>query len=169
MLRQGIIVLKAERGNPRKTSSTACMELISNPTAWRCILNNICTNRCFSTIQIYKHQQLKAIFNYNSQYVTPGMSLVVVGKRVYNNNNNNNNNNNSNKLQLGCHPVAVVILHVHKYEKKKVTRKLKSGGLHEKHVVATWKRGNHPSIRLQTQGNQEKPVSRWPVTGPSGY
>jgi len=29
---------------------------------------------------------------------------------------NNNNNNNNNKLQLGCHPVAVVILHVHKYE-----------------------------------------------------
>jgi hypothetical protein len=32
--------------------------------------------------------------------------------------------------------------------KKKVTRKLKSGGLHEKHVVATWKLGNHLSIRL---------------------
>ena len=31
---------------------------------------------------------------------------------------------------------------------KKVTRKLKSGGLHEKHVVATWKLGNHLSIRL---------------------
>jgi hypothetical protein len=29
---------------------------------------------------------------------------------------NNNNNNNNNKLQLGYHPVAVVILHVHKYE-----------------------------------------------------
>ena len=128
MLRQGIIVLKAERGNPRKTSSTACMELISNPTAWRCILNNICTNRCFSTIQIYKHQQLKAIFNYNSQYVTPGMSLVVVGKRVYNNNNNNNNNNNSNKLQLGCHPVAVVILHVHKYEEEKKVENLNPEG-----------------------------------------
>ena len=28
--------------------------------------------------------------------------------------NNNNNNNNNNKLQLGCHPVAVVILHVYK-------------------------------------------------------
>ena len=27
------------------------------------------------------------------------------------------NNNNNNKLQLGYHPVAVVILHVHKYEK----------------------------------------------------
>jgi hypothetical protein len=26
-------------------------------------------------------------------------------------NNNNNNNNNNNKLQLGCHPVAVVILY----------------------------------------------------------
>ena len=25
-----------------------------------------------------------------------------------------NNNNNNNKQQLGCHPVAVVILHVHK-------------------------------------------------------
>ena len=25
-----------------------------------------------------------------------------------------NNNNNNNLLQLGCHPVAVVILHVHK-------------------------------------------------------
>jgi len=28
--------------------------------------------------------------------------------------NNNNNNNNNNKLQLGCHPVAVVILQVYK-------------------------------------------------------
>jgi len=32
--------------------------------------------------------------------------------------------------------------------KKIVTRKFKSGGLHEKHVVATWKLGNHLSIRL---------------------
>ena len=31
--------------------------------------------------------------------------------------------------------MAVVILHVHKYEIK-VTRKFKSGGLHERHVVA---------------------------------
>jgi len=44
-------------------------------------------------------------------------------------------------------PVAVVILHVHKYEKK-VNRKFKSGGLHERHVVVTWKLGNHLSIRL---------------------
>ena len=26
--------------------------------------------------------------------------------------------------------------------------------------------GNHPSICSRTQGNQEKPVSRWPVAGP---
>ena len=35
----------------------------------------------------------------------------------HNNNNNNNNNNNDNNmylLQLGCYPVAVVILHVYK-------------------------------------------------------
>jgi len=29
-------------------------------------------------------------------------------------NNNNNNNNNNNLLQLGCHPITVVILHVYK-------------------------------------------------------
>jgi len=33
--------------------------------------------------------------------------------------------------------------------KKKVTRKFKSGRLHEKHVVATWKLGNHLSIRFK--------------------
>jgi len=33
--------------------------------------------------------------------------------------------------------VAVVILHVHKYGGWGVTRKFKSGGLHERHVVAT--------------------------------
>ena len=38
---------------------------------------------------------------------------------------------------------------------KKVTRGFKSGGLHEKHVVANWKLGNHLSFRLQTQGNQK--------------
>jgi len=52
---------------------------------------------------------------------------------------------------------------------KLITNKLKSGGVREKHVVATWNLGNHLSIYLQTQGNQEKPVSRWPVTEPSGY
>jgi hypothetical protein len=31
-------------------------------------------------------------------------------------NNNNNNNNNNNKLQMGCRPVAVVIMLVHEYE-----------------------------------------------------
>ena len=50
---------------------------------------------------------------------------------------------------------------------KLVTTRFKSGGLHEKHVVATWNLGNHLSICLQTQGNREKPVSRWPVAGHS--
>ena len=52
---------------------------------------------------------------------------------------------------------------------KKVIRKFKSGELLEKHVVATWKFGNYLSIRFETQGNQEKPVPKWPVAGPSGY
>jgi len=42
---------------------------------------------------------------------------------------------------------------------KLVTKKFKSGGLHEKHVVATWNFRNHLSICFQAQGNQEKPVS----------
>jgi len=52
---------------------------------------------------------------------------------------------------------------------KLVTTEFKSGGLDEKHVVATWNLGNHLRICLQTQGNQEKPVSRWPVARPSEY
>ena len=51
---------------------------------------------------------------------------------------------------------------------KLVTNKFKSGGLHEKHVVATWNLGNHLSICLQTQGKEEKNRclggrSRWMV------
>ena len=38
--------------------------------------------------------------------------------------------------------MAVVILRVYK-NMKLVTTKLKSGGLHEKHAVATWNLGNH--------------------------
>ena len=56
-----------------------------------------------------------------------------------------------------------------KQNMKLVTTRFKSGGLREKHVVATWNLGNHLSICLYTQGNQEKPVSRWPVAGPSEY
>jgi len=52
---------------------------------------------------------------------------------------------------------------------KLVTTKFKSGGLHEKHVVANWNLGNHLSIFSSAQGTQEKPVSRWPVAGPSEY
>ena len=54
-----------------------------------------------------------------------------------------------------------------KQNMKLVATRFKSGGLHEKLVVATWNVGNHLSICLWTQGNQEKPVSRWPVAGPS--
>jgi hypothetical protein len=56
------------------------------------------------------------------------------------------------------------------YDKRKlVTTEFKSRGLHEKHVEATWKGRHHLSICSLTQGNQEKPVSRWPVAGPSRY
>ena len=41
------------------------------------------------------------------------VSTALRATVVYNNN-NNNNNNNIYLLQLGCYPVAVVILHVNK-------------------------------------------------------
>ena len=44
-----------------------------------------------------------------------------------------------------------------------------SGGIYEKHVVATWNFRNHLSICFWAQGNQKNPVSRWPVAGPSEY
>ena len=56
-----------------------------------------------------------------------------------------------------------------KQNMKSITTKFNLGGLHEKHVVATWNLGNHLSICFQAQENQEKPVSRWPVAGPSEY
>ena len=52
---------------------------------------------------------------------------------------------------------------------KLVTNKFKSGWLYEKHVVATWNIVNLLNICLQTQGNQEKPVSSWPVAGHFEY
>ena len=62
-------------------------------------------------------------------------------------NNNNNNNIFIYLLQLCCYPVAVVILYK-KQNMKSVTTEFKSGGLHEKHVVATWNLGNRLSICL---------------------
>jgi hypothetical protein len=47
--------------------------------------------------------------------------------------------------------------------------KFTSGGLHEKHVVATWNLGNHLSICLRYTGKPRKPVSRWPVAGTSEH
>ena len=52
---------------------------------------------------------------------------------------------------------------------KSIATEFKLGGLHGKHVVATWNLGNHLSICFQAQENQEKPVSRRQVAGPSEY
>jgi hypothetical protein len=80
---------------------------------------------------------------------------------------NNNNNNNIYLTAIGLSPGGSGYLHVYKYKKLIINKfTFKAGGLHETHVVATWNLGNHLSIRLYIQGNQEKPVSRWPVAGP---
>ena len=60
---------------------------------------------------------------------------------------NNNNNNNNNILQLGCIPGGSGYF-TRIQNMKLVATKFKSGGLQEKHVVATWNFGNHLSICL---------------------
>jgi hypothetical protein len=62
--------------------------------------------------------------------------------------------------------VAVVILHAHKYGKRKVTRKFKLGGLHERHAVATWKPSQHS---LLDTGKPRKTCVEVTGPGPSGY
>jgi len=86
----------------------------------------------------------------------------------YFSNNNNNNNNNNLLTAIGLLPGSSGYFTCIQ-NMKLVTTRFKSGGLHEKHVVATWNLRNHLNICLYTQGNQEKPVSRWPVAGPSEY
>ena len=74
---------------------------------------------------------------------------IYGGKSVSIHNNNNNNNNNNNKLQLGSRPVAVHYITCKENMKLvKDNFRFKSGGLHEKHVVATWNVGSHLSICL---------------------
>jgi hypothetical protein len=74
---------------------------------------------------------------------------------------------------MGRQPVAVVILHITYARTMKVDySRFSWGGLHGKHVVASWekKTGTIPAFALRrTQENQEKPVLKWQVAGPSGY
>jgi len=67
--------------------------------------------------------------------------------RIKNNYNSyNNNKNNNNLLQLCCHPMAVVTLHLYKIWNWLLLNL--SWGLYEKHVVANWNLENHLSICL---------------------
>ena len=58
------------------------------------------------------------------------------------------NNNNAIGLLPGSSGYFTCIQNM-----KLVTTKFKSGGLHEKHVVATWNLGNHLSVCFLAQGN----------------
>ena len=62
-------------------------------------------------------------------------------------NNNNNNNNNNLLTAIGLSPGGSGYFTCIQ-NMKLVTNKFKSGGLKEKHVVATWNLGNHLSICL---------------------
>jgi len=64
-----------------------------------------------------------------------------------NNTYNNNNNNNNNNFVIGLSPGGSGYFTC-KQNMKLATTKFKSGGLHEKHVVATWNLGYHLSVCL---------------------
>jgi hypothetical protein len=78
--------------------------------------------------------------------LTPGGSSIHLHTNStqnteYGTHTHNNNNNNNNILQMGRHPVAVVTLHITYARTMKVDySRFSWGGLHGKHVVATWKR-----------------------------
>ena len=79
-----------------------------------------------------KTGEIWAVILYKLQFLICSWGIPLVHNNIY-------------LLRLGCHPVALVILHVKK-NMKLVTTKFKSEGLHEKHVEATWNPGNHLSI-----------------------
>ena len=73
-------------------------------------------------------------------------------KSTVTNCNNNNNNNNNNIIiylltAIGLLPGGSGYFTC-KQNMKLVATKFKSGGLHEKHVVATWNVGNRLSVCL---------------------
>jgi hypothetical protein len=68
-----------------------------------------------------------------------------ISHETCNNNDNNNNNNILTAIVLspGSSGYFTFVQNM-----KLVTTKFKSGGLHEKHVVATWNVGNRLSVCL---------------------
>jgi hypothetical protein len=72
---------------------------------------------------------------------------------------------------MGRHPVAVVISHITYAQTMKVNTLDLVGEGYMEACSGNLERtnGNHPRSCSRTQENQEKPVSRWPVAGPSGY
>ena len=72
-------------------------------------------------------------------------------------------------LQLGRHPVAGVVTCYISMDYEDFPLKFGYGGLHEKHVVATWNCREPSQHLLKDPGNPKKTETRWPVTGPSGY
>ena len=98
----------------------------------------------------WNSQKLKIIM---SGYLTPNFTQIE-------NKGGNNNNNSFYLLQWGCHPVAVIILHVHK---NKITRKFKSWGLHEKHVIAIMDRNSYcPSVKYSLhRADTKRTNNKW--------
>jgi hypothetical protein len=92
-------------------------------TEVRIVVLNQNTSSCTIVIIIqitYVHNQIQQCASL--PYRLPVSAITAIIRAILYNfflslvtyNNNNNNNNNNNKLQLGYHPVAVVILHVYK-------------------------------------------------------
>ena len=80
----------------------------------------------------------------------------------------NNNNNNNILTAIGLSPGGSGYFTCIQ-NMKLVTNKFKSEGLHEKHVVATLILGTISAFAYRHRETKKKPVSRWPVAGPSEY
>ena len=79
----------------------------------------------------------------------------------HNNNNNNNNNNNIYLTSIGLSPGGSGFKHILQVLEIVLLKfTFTSGGLHEKHVVASWKVGNRLSICFQDTGKPRKNLYR---------
>ena len=67
---------------------------------------------CF--MSAFRHLEFEGDFLHSWKMCAPLQHVAFVFPTISISDSNNNNNNNNNLLQLGCYPVAVVILHVYK-------------------------------------------------------
>jgi hypothetical protein len=121
-----------------RTSNTLARALRQQKFSFRecCININTWIQKLFVTItKLLSVNDTEAFYahNFRERYSNANVETIII------------------IILINCNWVITrwqLLFYMYTNMEKKVTRKFKSGGLHERHVVATWKLGNHLSSRL---------------------